>query len=466
MRVYPRNMTYRAPEVGGRSAVEEGDEARNARPLALIIVADQIYVRNLVCTGAFDSLPRDRTHWVASARGVREDDALRARVNYHGRIADPPERARWYGRLELVMRAARKRRSTTLALKLRLLPRGLRVRASVAGLPGVNRIARRMILRRLGRNDGLHELIDRLRPQVVIAPTGGNDALVNDAVRSARRLAIPSLVIVHNWDGLSGKGALSVVPDRVAVWGPQARSHATRIQGITDDLVVEVGSPLLERYLVPAVENGVTFPFPYVLFAGCYAPFDEEQTLRMLDDAFDEHGIKLRIVYRPHPERVPRTPPDRVVASSFRRVVLDPAVRQAYERSFVAGDRERVAFPPLDDYPALLRGAAFVLCPLSTMLLEASACGRPVVAIAFGDGKHRQAPDLTYQYDHFRGIERLPGVVVAHSPEEMIRTALRFAEQPSPAARPVPHDFAHWVTIDERRYSTRILALVKALAAT
>jgi hypothetical protein len=464
-RGYSRRVATRAAGVRGPGAGHEG--ARGSRPLAVIVVADQIYVRNLVGAGAFDDLPPSRTHWVASARKVRDDGALRTRANYHGRVADPAWRARWYGRLELVTRAARRRRSTTLALKHRLLPRGLRLRASVAGLPGVNRVARRMILWRLGGNDDLHALIRRLRPRVVIAPTGGNDALVNDAVASARRLAIPSLVIVHNWDGLSGKGALSVVPDRVAVWGPQARAHATEIQGIASERVVEVGSPLVERYLDPPRDEGAAaFPFPYVLFAGCYAPFDEERPLRLLDDAFSDHAIDLTIVYRPHPHRAPRNPPDRIVASSFRRVLLDPAVRDAYEQSFVARDRDSAAFPPLHGYPALLRGAALVVCPLSTMLLEASACGRPVVVIAFGDGKHRQAPDLTYRYDHFRGIERLPGVVVAHSHDDMIRTALRLAQQPSPAVRPVPADFAHWVSVDERPYPSRIAAIVTALAET
>src|SRR5205814_10096743 len=120
-------------------------------------------------------------------------------------------------------------RTYAMAGQVGLLPWHQRVGCTT--LARVRGPVQRWYLVRAGRDGRLHELMRELRPDVVIAPSGGIDHFVTDAIRGARDLGIPSVVIAHNWDNLSSKGAFPVKPDHLAVWGPQSVEHAVRIHG-------------------------------------------------------------------------------------------------------------------------------------------------------------------------------------------------------------------------------------------
>ncbi|HEY3186861.1 MAG TPA: hypothetical protein VGJ70_05275, partial [Solirubrobacteraceae bacterium] len=376
----------------------------------LIVLGADYYVRNLVIAGAFDELEDEETYYVGAARGMRHAgslEALRARPNFLGLIPDErPRRAKPYANLQLLLLCALRDRSRTMAHKVRLLPWWQRWRFKAAAHPRLRGRLVRWYLRRAGRNRPLHELMADLRPDVVIAPSGGIDHFVTDAVRSARELGITSVVVAHNWDNLSSKGAFPVKPDHLVVWGPQSVDHAVRIHGFRREQVHVAGVPSFDSYFRHAPGSTRSpFPFRYVLFAGCYAPFDEAAALERLDRVVEEHGLDVTIVYRPHPHRRPRARPDRVDEARLRHVVLDPQVRELYEASFdeyrPGAVRPKPEFPALDYYPALLEHAAFVVCPLSTMIVEAAIFERRVIVIAYDDGVHRASPAAVVDYDHF-----------------------------------------------------------------
>ena len=142
-------------------------------------------------------------------------------------------------------------------------------------LPGLRQLFVRR-LRLTGLNRELHELIEALRPDLVIAPSGGIDPLVIDAVRSARRLGIPSLVLVHNWDNLSSKGAFAVRPDYLGGVGRAERRARGADPRLRRASASAARRARVRRLLPPQPGlDDPPFPFRYALFAGCYAPFDE-----------------------------------------------------------------------------------------------------------------------------------------------------------------------------------------------
>jgi hypothetical protein len=438
----------------------------------LIVLGADNYVRNFVEAGAFDLIEDKDTYYVSSARGVVHPETLAVlarRANYVGQISDSPGRARTYEKLQLLLLSALRDRGRTLREKVRLLPWHQRIRYRVASHPLLRERLTRRYLRQAGLNRSLDDLMRSLRPDIVIAPSGGIDHFVTDALRSARELGIPSLVLVYNWDNLSSKGIFPVKPDHLAVWGEQSVEHAVRIHGFDREQVRILGVPTFDSYF--HLEPGETmspFPFRYALFAGCYAPFDEASALERLDRAIEEHGLDLKIVYRPHPHRRPRKRPDQVDEERFRHVVIDPQVRELYEASFEeyrrGAARPKPRYPALDYYPALLENAAFMICPLSTMIVESAIFERRVLVIAYDDGVHPDSPAVVVNFDHFEGIDRVDGFEVCRTAEGLPR---RFVELTTADARPktpLREQIRWWVHHDEDTYAERLARLVRELA--
>jgi hypothetical protein len=430
----------------------------------LIVIAEEQYVRNLVSAGAFDRLGDD-TYYVSG--GLRDPGPLEATGRYLGPIEGSAERRADYMRLRRLLLASYRFRSRTQRIKLRFMPLLQRMLLKFSSLPGPRQLLVRRYLRRTGINPQLHAIMSELRPELVIAPSGGTDNLVIDAIRSARALGITSAVLVYNWDNLSSKGTFAVEPDYFGVVGPQSVDHAWRIHRIPAERMRVLGGPYIDHYFHREKEaTSPPFPFRYVLFAGCYMPFDELTSLERLEAAIEEHGLDLKVVYRPHPQRRRRKRPDFVDERRFEHVVLDPQVRDLYLHSF---DHDPQApsppLPTLDYYPALLEHSEFVICPLSTMILESAIFERRVIVIAYHDGLHQDSPGVVVAYDHFQGMDRLEGLEMCRKAEDLVPLFLDLARREEPLRRSLRAQVDQWIYHDERPYSERLEVFVRDIAA-
>lgn len=432
----------------------------------LVLIAADHYVRNFVTTGAFDALDPNETFYVASERGVAHPEMrakLEALPGYLGTVDDPREQTKWpYRIVRQALLAALRRKSRTMATKFSLLPRRQRIEYRIAALPGIRTLLVKAVMRRTGRNPQLDELMERVKPELVLAPSGGYDSLVWDGMRSAKAFGIRTALLIHNWDNLSSKGAFAVRPDHLAVWGEQSAEHAERIHGFKRDQVRVLGVPTFDHYFrhVPGSTES-PFPFRYVLFAGCYAPFDELTALQALERTIDERGLDLKVVYRPHPHRRPRRRSDFFDETKFEHVVLDPQMRELYMRAFAEeygpkAKRLKPLFPALDYYPALFENSEFVICPLSTMLVEAAIFEKRVLAIAYDDGIHPDSPATVVHYDHFEGIDRVDGFEMIRRAEDLAPTFARYATTRERPAKPLRDQISWWLFHDERTYAERL----------
>jgi hypothetical protein len=440
----------------------------------LIVIATDHYVRNLVEAGAFSEIDDDQTWYVASDGGLRHAEAratLEALPNFVGYVDDPRASAVYgYWILRQLLLVTLRRRSSTIASKVDLLPKTRRRLLRLAALPGVRWLLTRLIFRRTGLNGDLHRLVQRIAPELIIAPSGGYDTLVWDAMRSARATGARSLLLIHNWDNLSSKGAFAVRPDYLGVWGEQSVEQAERIHAIPRDRVAILGVPSFDHYF--RHRSGSTtrpFPFRYALFAGCYAPFDERDALERLEQSIADSGLDLKIVYRPHPHRRPRRESDFVDESRFRHVVVDPQVRDLYLASFEEyadrSKRPKPLLPPLSYYPALFEHTELVICPLSTMIVEAAIFERPVLVIAYDDGIHSISPAVVVGYDHFEGIDGIDGFEVCRDADRLGPAAVRQVAEGRAPGSPLREQIRWWLHHDERTYAQRLADLLVRIDA-
>ena len=433
----------------------------------LIVIALDQYVRNMVAAGAFADIEDEDTYYIAG----RLDDTteLERRPGYLGVIDGTTERRNTYRELRRLYLASYRFRSRTQRIKLRFMPPVERALLKLKSVPGLRHLIARRYMRKLGVLPKLHEAITELRPDIVIAPSGGTDPLVPDAFRSARELGITTLLIPFNWDNLSSKSAYPILPDYLGVVGPQSVEHAQRIHRIPKDRVSILGAPYIDAYFHREPNSTeAPFPFRYVLFAGCYMPFDERTSLELLDREIERRGLDLKVVYRPHPQRRRRRVPDRVDESRLSHVVIDPQVRDQYFRSFDPGALEggRAPMPALEYYPALLEHAEFVICPLSTMVLESAIFERQVIVIAYHDGIHKDSPGVIVNYDHFQGMDRIEGLHMCDEMDDLVPLFQRLAADPAlPEGVSMRAQVHPWIYHDERPYRERLAELVAAIAA-
>ena len=439
----------------------------------LILIAADHYLRQFVTSGAIEELEDGELYYVASSGGIMHApsrDLLERLPNFAGYVTDPRREAKKpYKQLRDVLLAALAPRSYTMRHKLSLLPTRYRRRIRLLALPGVRRRVVRRLLAEAGESTELRELMRRLKPDVVLAPTGGYDGMVWDGLRAAQAEGITTIALIHNWDNLSSKGAFAVRPDWLAVWGEQSVEHAVRIHHLPRERAVPIGSPALDPYFRHGPGSTASpFPFRYALFAGCYAPFDERVALERLDSLIERQGLDLKIVYRPHPHRRPRSEPDFVDETKLRHVVLDPQIRDTYLESFEEyapkAKRKKPLFPALDYYPALFEHMEFIICPLSTMMIEAAAFEKRVLVVAYDDGVHPNSPAEVVHYDHFAGIEEIPGFTVAPTLDALGDQMLALeagGRMPEGSMRDAIQFYLHH---DERTYGRRLADLLARAA--
>jgi hypothetical protein len=427
----------------------------------LVLITNDLYVRSFLQTDAFARLVGEDT-WFAASEQVTRRDELEALPNYLGTLPDPAHRAAVYGWIRGVLQAAYRFRSQTQRIKIRQTPLKTRWRLKVQALPGLRQVLIARWLRPLGRHEELHALLDELRPDIVICPSAGTDALVVDAIRSARELRIRTLVLVNGWDNVASKTGFSTHPDYMAVWGEQSVDHAVRYHSMRRSHVSPIGVPTFRHHFAFDRERmPAPYPFPYVLFPGCALPFDELTALHALDDAVEQIGEPgLKVVYRPHPWRQARSCPDVFRDEDFRNVLLDQQVREAYLRSagldHTMGPDEFL--PSLDYYPALIGHARSVVCPLSTMTVEAAIVERPVVVLAYDDGVHLVPPSEVAKFDHFQGIDQIHGFEIVRDLRGLPAALRAVHEDRGPLH--LREQIRPWLYFDERGYDERLVDLL------
>jgi glycosyltransferase involved in cell wall biosynthesis len=275
---------------------------------------------------------------------------------------------------------------------------------------------------------GLHPemlaLAQRERPDFFVIPSALLDRHTDDALLVAEAFRIPTALLVAGWDNASSKGLLYHQPSIVGVWGEQSKQHVIDIQRVPADRVHVVGAPHYESFRQPVHETplqlrerwGLPTEVPVLLFAGTFRTFDETALLLELDQRIEQRSLpRIHVLYRPHPWRERREGEANFFERQWRHVTMDPTMREAYRNRELTNAPASEATNFLDRMTHLrelyaLAGA--VVTPMSSVLLESMIAGLPVLAVAFGDGRHTWSADRVSRMLHFRELYQLDEVLV------------------------------------------------------
>jgi hypothetical protein len=260
---------------------------------------------------------------------------------------------------------------------------------------------------------GIEARIAAHQPDVVlVSPLIDLGSSQTDIVKSARRLGIPTGMLLFSWDNLSTKGSLHVPPDRLFVWNELQRQEALSLHGFPADRVVVTGAPRFDEFfaLAPVTDRAAfcaplgfdpTRPILMYLGSSKFVITDRElpfirEWIGAIRGARDPRLRECNILVRPHPDLKPE--PEEGPTEAVRWKALEG--KGVMTRPF--GDSRAVVLrthyrKAQGFYDALHHSAAVVGLNTSAAL-EAAVAGRPVFTILAGNAADGQASTLHFRY--------------------------------------------------------------------
>lgn len=258
---------------------------------------------------------------------------------------------------------------------------------------------------------------------LILAPSIAADSFTIDLNLSTVRNNIKSVLIVNSWDNLVSKGVIPIQPDKLVVWGNQGKRQATEIQFIPQNKIDVLGVPRFEIYNnifnqknLDYIRNFNNIPNSkkIILYASTSLPFNDHIVLDRLEKIIDENNDykDYIILYRPHPEMLPRKNEKNILNQGYKHVYIDNQLKEYYNNRFsklgIPKTLETSSFlnnTDLEYYPKLLSSIEALVCPATTLSLEALLCGKPVLMVCFNDGDNFfLSPDIMCQYENVEEI--------------------------------------------------------------
>jgi len=108
-------------------------------------------------------------------------------------------------------------------------------------------------LKTLSSAGPLHQpIVDDLRSQkcdlLVAVPTLLPQPLEYEYLRTAKRLGIPTAIVVPSWDNLTSKGVFHTIPDRMFVWNEPQIREAEEMLSVPRERLAATGAPRYDRW--------------------------------------------------------------------------------------------------------------------------------------------------------------------------------------------------------------------------
>lgn len=264
------------------------------------------------------------------------------------------------------------------------------------------------------------ELEEILRKQIdkevnVAYVTVGGPTSINDIlVWLGKKYGLNTITLLENWDNISSKAVFNVVPDRIAVWGAQARFFAEKMHGISSSIVNLTGNPRVE-WMRRNVE--ISSRPEQIAFAGGSIDFQMELNyLKLIKKVLMIQRSKMEMIYLPHPKFYSQCRDQLSVLKDLGVRVLNI---KAVENKIA---KDAFSLPKFDVYKEFFENAAVVISPLSTMNMEAGILGVPSLGLDFsvqkGDGKRGFVSD---SHDHLKDVKNRKML-------RMIRNEVEFAD--------------------------------------
>lgn len=297
---------------------------------------------------------------------------------------------------------------------------------SFLSLPGIFSLFRRHFMARQGSYQPLVDLILQQRPDIVLHPSVLAGYFINELPPICNALHIPLVVLMNSWDNPSAKALATSYPDKLIVWGEQTRQHAIEYMRVPEQNVISFGAAQFQIYREPVKESDselramfkVPVGLPILLYGGASKGAHESRYLKMLDDCIEAGTIpRCHVIYRPHPWRGELGSGEKSFFSlGCKHISMDPFMESYYRRATTTG-QFGIEMADYKITRKILHLISAVISPLSTILLEATILGKPVLMFYPNEELNQEEGRFTkhaLEQAHFADFWGVPGVNVCN----------------------------------------------------
>lgn len=428
-------------------------------PKILVVISTPEYYRNYIASHALDRIKVRCVFVVHEKLMVKDFPGIRRKqlVPYCY-----PERNKSMYRHFFYVDAWRYRhKSSSFAFRFETLSdRRRQFFYKLASLPVIYNLVKFLVFKRT-HDRNLEIILSGINPQIILLPSASYDGLTFEIIGIAKKKKIPTCLLVDNWDNLTSKTVFTRKPDYLVVWGNQAVEAAVRIHSMERSRVFSLGTPRFIEYMNREnLDLTSPYKFKYILFAGIAAPFDELSTLKKLEEIIDQKGLDIKIVYRPHPWRKHRKCADTFFGYDFKHIVIDEQAKLYYKRDEM-DEFNDIYMPELSYYPKLLANMEFMICPLSTMMIEGLLFGKKVFVPVYDDGIHFTNPkNLLARHEHFREIDKFKNIYLIENLEDLEKVFMGFSRQMPDADYVKDDSIFNFISPDTPNYPLELEKLI------
>jgi hypothetical protein len=282
-------------------------------------------------------------------------------------------------------------------------------------------------------------LLKRHRPDLLVTGTPGFNRHDVHALRSAKRLGIPTATVMLSWDNLTSKGFMNGTPDYLLVWSELMAQEAVTYHDYPADHIFQTGAAQFDHYYrskettdIPAWRRAHQVPQDaFLMMYGTINP------------AICGHEVDIlnEIIRVMRSTRLPRKPflwirlHPQVVNGNTRRA-LEPFMQLQAEDVYVevppVNDSKLEWDLPKDDadhLKCLLAASDAVITTSSTLSIDAACAGTPIINVFF-DGREvhpAQSVSRFKNYTHYAKILETGGIFVADSSSQFAEALCRYS---------------------------------------
>ncbi|MDB4842910.1 hypothetical protein OAH78_02825 [Gammaproteobacteria bacterium] len=461
-------------------------DIKNQKEKILIVLSNDIYIRNYIKTSALLSLEKDfDCHFIANCDiTIRQE--LENKPNFHGyyqvselmkirhqKIFDTLMYRFRFKSSSFAFRILRqtpnfravlsygpKNRAHLRLLKWMVMKPYLIIQRLLLSVDVVYDCYLNFLKKFIEPNKELRNYIHQNDYGLVIFPSSAYDVDGIDVVTICNARNMKSLFLVDNWDNLSSKSILWQKPSHICVWGEQSRNHAVDIQGFDPTRVSLLGTPRFDKYFEQRNQDIAShFNFRYILFVGTALNFNEERALTVIDEILEKNKESwghLKLIYRPHPWRQNHIA---VKESYGKNIITDPQILLANN------DKSTKHQPNLDYYAGLLHNAEFLVGGLTTMLIEGLIFHKQFLAIAHDDKKLISNMRNAWDYfEHFKGLDSVASLKFSFNENDMEATMIDcWTQRESIDKSQIDKDRQWYLYHDENKYKDRLVKCVNKI---
>ncbi len=335
---------------------------------------------------------------------------------------------------------------------------------SILAIPIIYRFSLLIYKLIIGYNKSLEKLITHNSTDLIIHPTVLNGHFAYDLVNISKKIKIPCFFLMNSWDNPSTKPFSGNKPTKYFVWGKQSYYHSLKYLNMNPSDIVIAGAAQFEIYKSNN-KNSLTsnnFNKP-ICFAGSSKGLNEISILEYLDNS---KKINRDIIYKPHPWKDFTKNEKNFNSMNFNKTSIYDKVREEYnyyyyERNFNF-DKSNIF-----NNKYLFNEISILVCPISTILLEAILNNIPVILydpiIDSEQYSHQFIARTRIQYTEM--FENLKPITASHLNEldEKINTLLNDEKVYLNYLADLKSRISFFISFDNNVYSEKILDNIKSL---